>query len=230
MATMTDRTESSAGGQSFGRKRIPDLPVIAHTGKPALFYSDLVRGRIVLVNFMAIASHADNPISANLVEVARALGADLGEGVQMLSITVDPANDGPAQLAQFGRRLGAPAGWLFLTGAGADLEALRRAFFQPGAAPAEAEEEGRRAALTRLWGAFANDPRALFCQHPSALQDCSTGLVRYGNDALGLWGSVPARARPEQILSRISWLRTCPPREPSAPVRRGGPFPPASFS
>jgi hypothetical protein len=36
------------------------------------------------------------------------------------------------------------------------------------------------------------------------------GLMRYGNDAAGLWGSVPTKLDPELIIERIAWLHPSP--------------------
>jgi len=207
------------------QRQIPDPAVISQDGETLRFYTDLVRDRTVLVNFMSILDHAANPVSRNLAAVAKALGPRLDADVRMLSITVDPANDTPAALQRFAHKLGAAPGWRFLTSSKPSLDSLRAAFFRHGLEADEPEDNARRVAITQFWAAFRDDPRNLFCENPSSLQDCSAGLIRYGNEALGLWGSVPARARPELILSRLDWLRPKEPRNVAAPVRRGGPWP-----
>ncbi|HEY2170928.1 MAG TPA: SCO family protein [Candidatus Angelobacter sp.] len=51
--------------------------------------------------------------------------------------------------------------------------------------------------------------------------DCSMMLVRYGNEAVGVWGGIPASNSPEEIAERIAWIT---PREiPAGPPQRGGP-------
>jgi hypothetical protein len=202
---------------------IPDVPVLTHEGVLARVYSDLIRDRVIMVNFMSILEHATNPVTANLSEVARLLGPLLGTQVRMLSVTVDPANDTPEALCRFARQHRAPPGWLFLTGDKPAVDALRNAFFRHGTDPEEAEAQRRREAFESVWGGFSADPRRLFCSHPSALQDCSAGLIRYGNDALDLWGSVPACAEPGMIVQRLSWIVPRPARLSGTPLRRGGP-------
>jgi hypothetical protein len=54
-------------------------------------------------------------------------------------------------------------------------------------------------------------------------QDCSRGLLRYGNAAVGLWGSAPLGADPAWIAARIEWLTPRVP--PAGPPRRRGPLP-----
>jgi protein SCO1/2 len=64
--------------------------------------------------------------TANIVETARTVQkAGLGDKVEFLSISVDPARDTPAQLAAY-RRLFTPppANWNALTGTQADLDKL----------------------------------------------------------------------------------------------------------
>ena len=54
-------------------------------------------------------------------------------------------------------------------------------------------------------------------------QDSSMHLIRYGNEAVGLWGGIPVKTTPELIAQRLSWVT---PRErPSGPPKRGGPPP-----
>jgi hypothetical protein len=47
--------------------------------------------------------------------------------------------------------------------------------------------------------------------------------VRYGNEAIGLWGAVPAKADPEWIARRLSWV--IPRERPEGAPRRRGPTP-----
>lgn len=54
-------------------------------------------------------------------------------------------------------------------------------------------------------------------------QDCSMRMVRYGNEAVGVWGGMASTLGAELIAQRISWIT---PREvPSGPPTRGGPWP-----
>jgi protein SCO1/2 len=51
------------------------------------------------------------------------LGPKLGRQVTFVSISIDPAHDRPAELAQYARARGAEqAGWLFLTGTPAQID------------------------------------------------------------------------------------------------------------
>lgn len=55
-----------------------------------------------------------------------------------------------------------------------------------------------------------------------AAMDCSMGLMRYGNEALDIWGGVPARATAKDIAARLSWVRQSDsPQNYPRPRRRG---------
>lgn len=61
--------------------------------------------------------------TAKLTNVASGLGAALGSKVEIISITVDPEHDGPAQLREYAQQQGADKkGWYFLTGSAADVD------------------------------------------------------------------------------------------------------------
>jgi protein SCO1 len=172
----------------------PNVVVHTHDGRKALFYHDLLRGKTVLINCMSVKNEAVYPVTANLVEVQRLLGERLGRDLFMYSLTLDPENDTPGVLRAFAEAHGVKNGWLFLTAKPDDIQLLR----------------GRL---------FAHDTT----HHHSAavVHDCSAGLVRYGNEAVGLWGSVPAKAEPQWIVKRLSWVETRPASALGTFKRRG---------
>jgi hypothetical protein len=59
--------------------------------------------------------------------------------------------------------------------------------------------------------------------HAAVEGDCSLGMVRYGNEAVGLWGAVPLMSDPRAIVERLSWVteQAATRGEP----KRGGPPP-----
>jgi protein SCO1/2 len=77
------------------------------------------------------------------------------------------------------------------------------------------------------WLFLTGDPAALKTLRQRLFtqggQDCSMHLIRYGNEAVGLWGGILATAAPESIAQRVSWLT--PGERPSGPPKRGGPPP-----
>ena len=205
-ATALGATELLNPCDPRGSAYFPNAVLTTHEGGRALFYDDLLKGRTVLIHFMSLAgeelrARGVGSTVANLARVQEILGPRLGQDVFIYSLTVDPENDSPRDLSDLARRHGAGPGWLFLTGAPEDMETIRSLFFVDRvAATATAAGNG----------------------HPGG-HDCSQGLLRYGNEAVGLWGSCPQIADPRWIASRLSWVMPQP--IPEGPHRRGGPHP-----
>lgn len=102
-------------GELYGPGKIPEAMSEASDGKPVRFYADLVKGKIVLINYMSIASEKELPVTAKLLEIAKRLGPKLGTQVHIVSITSDPAQDTAVRLQEFTKRMGVPAkGWTFI--------------------------------------------------------------------------------------------------------------------
>ena len=181
-------------------EHFPNVIVQAHDGRRARFWDDLVRDRTVLLHFFSIVDDAVYPVLANLARAYQNLqplmGERLGRDVFLYSITMDPERDTSRALQDLAVRHGAGPGWLFLTGEPAAVGLLKARLFVHDVAH----------------------------QHTGGpVEDCSRGLMRYGNAAAGLWGSVPAKADPQQIAARLSWVQA---RQPaSGPPRRRGPVP-----
>lgn len=102
-------------------KGLPDTWVTTHHGERVLFHKDLVRDRVVLINFMSIGDEAGYPVCENLSRLIRGLGGSFGREVFAISVSYDPANDTPERLAEFAQRFGAPAGWQFVTASAEDV-------------------------------------------------------------------------------------------------------------
>lgn len=174
----------------------PNVVVYTHENRRALFYNDLLHGKTVLINCMSIKSDAVYPVTETLLKVQQLLGDRLGRDVFMYSLTLDPEHDTPRALRAFAERHGVRPGWLFLTGQLDVLDALRgRLFFNV------------------VGHAHGN----------AHVPDCSRGLIRYGNEAVGLWGAVPVKTEPEGIAKRLSWVEARP--SPVGLARRKGPTP-----
>jgi protein SCO1/2 len=88
--------------------------------------SDALKGKVVLINFVFTqCSDACPLITARLVLVKNALGEAFGRDVRFLSISIDPENDRPQDLARFAQKLDAQhPEWWFLTGEKASVEAV----------------------------------------------------------------------------------------------------------
>ena len=100
------------------RQYFTDTVLKTHTGRAVKFYSDAMKGKVVLINFVYTqCSDACPLITAKLMQVQKDLGAAFGDEVRFLSISIDPVNDTPAALSGFARKMGVShPEWLFLTG------------------------------------------------------------------------------------------------------------------
>ena len=99
-------------------KYFTDVELINQNGEKMRFYSDLIQGKVVIINsFFATCQGSCLPLNQNLAKVQEALGDRLGKDVYILSISVDPTVDTPPNLKQYAKKLQARPGWFFLTGA-----------------------------------------------------------------------------------------------------------------
>ncbi len=165
----------------------PNVVVRTHENEKALFYKDLVKGKILMINFMSVSGDSIYPVTENLAKVQRLLGDHSGRDVFMLSITTNPEHDTPAVLKEFATKYGVRPGWHFLTGKPADIRTIKESIF----AHRSHSNQGGHAD-----------------HHGSSgvIEDCSVGLVRYGNEALQTWASCPAKGKPENIVKRLAWV------------------------
>lgn len=107
---------------------IPDVPVLTQDGARAHFYSDLVQGKTVAINFVYTTCTTVCPVlGASFASLQEALGERAGREVFLLSVSVDPATDTPERLKAWGARHGAGPGWTLVTGARPDVVRLLRA-------------------------------------------------------------------------------------------------------
>ena len=101
----------------------PDVRVAAHTGDAFRFYDDLVRDRVVLINFMSVEREPEFPITRNMARLVNAFGDRMGREIHAFSISYDK-KDTPERLARFARDFNVPAGWKFLSASPEDVVAL----------------------------------------------------------------------------------------------------------
>lgn len=111
------------------RPQFPNVPLLTQDGTRVLFYDDLLKGKVVLINFFYTSCTSICPrTTANLVKVEEALGDRVGREVRMISITVDPNKDTPGVLNAYARRFATKPGWYFVTGRGEEIDLLKRRF------------------------------------------------------------------------------------------------------
>lgn len=104
---------------------LPDVTVTDQDGISHRFYSDLVKGKTVAINFVFTSCKTSCPAAAALFAgVQHRLQQTVGREVTLLSISVDPTVDRPQQLQAYAAKFGAGSGWKFLTGVPYEIKRL----------------------------------------------------------------------------------------------------------
>src|SRR5215510_4647153 len=111
------RSTEAPATQSPAQKYFTDVVLINQNGERMRFYSDLLQGKVVIINsFFATCEGSCLPMNRNLEKVQQVLGDRVGKDVHIISISVDPSVDTPASLKEYAKKLHAKPGWYFLTG------------------------------------------------------------------------------------------------------------------
>ena len=128
VASLVLAAAAATGGThaALANTYLPNVVVQTQDGARVRFYEDLIKDKVVLINFMFTSCTNQCPrTTANLVKVAEQLGDRLGRDVRMISVTLDPATDTPAVLRNYSHRYGTKPGWYFVTGRQKDIDAIR---------------------------------------------------------------------------------------------------------
>lgn len=115
--TTTQAQEAKPAAQSSAQTYFTDVILVNQNGEKMRFYSDLLRDKVVIINsFFATCPGSCLPMERNLEKMQQALGDRVGKDVHIISISVDPVVDTPANLKAYAKKLNARPGWYFLTG------------------------------------------------------------------------------------------------------------------
>jgi protein SCO1 len=109
--------------------QIPDVEVLDQEGRKLRFYSDLVQGKTVAINFIfTTCTTICPPLTANFAKVQKNLAEQGENSVRLISVSVDPENDTPERLKKYAELFHARPGWTFVTGRRSELEQIWKAF------------------------------------------------------------------------------------------------------
>jgi protein SCO1/2 len=164
--------------ESIRKRYFPNVPLLTHQGKRVLFYDDLVKDKMVVLNFMYATCTGVCPgVMWNLSRVRKLLGDRVGRDIFLYSFTLKPEEDTPEALADYARKHGVQPGWSLLTGKPDDVELLRHTL-------------------------------GFYDSNPELDRDKSnhSGNIRYGNEPLMRWAACPGMSDPEWIVKSILWL------------------------
>ena len=152
-----------------------NVEVKTQDGRTLRFYDDVLKGKIVLINFFFTDCDAVCPLmTENLARVQELLGDRVGKDIFMVSISLEPEHDTPAVLAAYAKTYGVGPGWLFLTGKKNDIELLRHRL---GFVDSDPVEDA--------------DPE----QH--------IGTVRITNEPMHRWAMSPALVNPPALVRTV---------------------------
>jgi protein SCO1 len=171
-------TVSESARQRIQRLHLPNVPLVTHEGKKVMFYDDLIRDKVVTLNFFYTKCDEICPmVTANLAKVQKMVAADLGKKLFMYSFTLKPDQDDVAAIRRYRAAFDAQPGWTFLTGKPDDMEKVRKGIGFTYPDPAIDQDK---------------------TQH--------IGNIRYGNEPLMLWGACPGMATTVFVAEAIGWM------------------------
>jgi cytochrome oxidase Cu insertion factor (SCO1/SenC/PrrC family) len=123
--TSNPSTPVSKAEASVGMMRIPDTTVYDQDGRKLRFYSDLVKGKTVAINFIfTTCTTICPPLTATFRKVQQDLGDRVGRDISLISISVDPTTDVPERLKSFAAKFKTAPGWTFVTGNKPEIDLL----------------------------------------------------------------------------------------------------------
>ncbi|HEU4930791.1 MAG TPA: SCO family protein [Pyrinomonadaceae bacterium] len=162
--------------ERLAERSFPNVTLTTHEGKKVKFYDDLLKDKIVIINFMYVKCEGTCPgTTANLVKVQKLLGNRVGKDIFMYSITLKPEEDTAKDLNAYAKAYKVGAGWQFLTGDPKDIELLRQKL-----------------------GFIDRDPVR------DANKSNHITMLRWGNEPNTLWAGCPASLAPNKIVKEIS--------------------------
>jgi protein SCO1/2 len=111
----------------YGANYWPNVTLINQDGKPMKFYDDLIKGKIVVIDFFYTQCKDACPLeTARLRQVQKKLADRVGKDIFFISISLDTKHDTPEVLHDYAEMYNAGPGWYFLTGKEEDITLLSK--------------------------------------------------------------------------------------------------------
>lgn len=99
---------------SAAERYFAGLALIDQDGKPVDLYEDVMKGHVVVIHSFFTECKGSCPLMAGTFAYLQRRFAN--PSLRLISISADPEHDTPPRLKEYGKRLGAEARWVFLTG------------------------------------------------------------------------------------------------------------------
>jgi protein SCO1/2 len=118
--------EEGQGGSidEKGRRYFTDLTLITHEGREVRFFSDLLKDKLVVINFFYTNCPTAQISLITLFKLQKRVGDQLGKTLHFLSISVDPERDTLKAVQEYASRYNPKPGWMFLTGKSEHLRTI----------------------------------------------------------------------------------------------------------
>lgn len=114
--------------RSVADYNIPDVTMTGKDGKKVSFLKEIDDGRPVLLNFIFVSCSSICPMLSHVFSTVQTKLGDNKQKVHLVSISIDPENDTPAKLAEYGKKFHAGPSWDYYTGSLDASIALQKAF------------------------------------------------------------------------------------------------------
>jgi len=167
-----------SGREVMRRRYFPDIELVTSDGEKVRFYDDLLKDKIVILNAMYARCEGACPTTiSNLKTVRKILRREIDHDIYFYSMTVKPEQDSPAALKEYARLHGIKdPHWLFLTGKPDEMDLLRHKLGFADPNPEKDKDKSRH-----------------------------SGVLRYGNEPMSIWGMCQGSAEPEWIAQEIGF-------------------------
>jgi protein SCO1 len=120
-------TPAQVSNHDAARRYFTDTILLDSDGRELRFYSDLIEGKVVVINVFFATCKGSCPVMAEtLAKLQDRLADHVGKDLNVISISVDPVNDTPGRLQTYARGTNARPGWYFLTGSKENVEIVLR--------------------------------------------------------------------------------------------------------
>lgn len=132
MMDMSGSGDTQHAAQKVIRKTVnydvPRVELVRDDNRTVLLPDEMNDGRPVIMNFVYTTCTSACPLTSHTFEELQAKLGNEREKVHMISISIDPEQDTPKQLAEYARKYDAKSQWQFYTGTSEASLAAQRAF------------------------------------------------------------------------------------------------------
>ena len=113
-----------AAAEQKARDYFTNLEVIDQDGRKLKFYDDVLKDKVVAINFIFTNCQGACPLmTRHLTLVRDLLGPEVGNEIHFVSMSIDPLRDTPAAMKEFAQTHDADQDyWRFVTGSPENLE------------------------------------------------------------------------------------------------------------